>query len=528
MAKYDQIVVMMFAVSACASFLCLVYLGFMTNNTSSLSVRSRMLVQTLIFASSLSRASLFSIKPSNQRPDIVCGAVHFMLIAIVCVWWTRVFKSGKGSNQRDPRFVRQGRVAFTFFTLVIVSLMCMRLPTSPNPCNLYKTEIMFVTVAGCLFNSIFAFATLLQLLRARRGGDSSQNSHHSAEGSGATLHTAGFATIAFLNLVQFVLLVTDDDICVVDYSSIRQISSHSSSANHDDIPPSISSTTLNNESSIFLRRRRMDFDDGAYENVALFMSLMLEAMRFMIVSALCAPDSEECAEETPVRDWVHIMLWERRHGGQHNNHAGTGRSPMKPVLDALQGSVRDWVIPWSQIKRAQKIKSGGEAQVFKATYHGAGIALKEMYTSLVSDGEDLSDFCQEVAVLKRLHHPFVVTVYGISMRPSFTPEGVSRWFLVMELMASSLRDFLKKSPGIFELDLVLRICLQICSGMRYLHREGTVHRDLKPENVLVNVKSAKELSLGLVRIECKICDFGLARQIVGNRRLRISYGGGGM
>ena len=147
--------------------------------------------------------------------------------------------------------------------------------------------------------------------------------------------------------------------------------------------------------------------------------------------------------------------------------------------------------------------------------------------SSVADGEDLSDFCQEVAVLKRLHHPFVVTVYGISMRPSFTPEGVSRWFLVMELMASSLRDFLKQSPGIFEIDLVLRICLQICSGMRYLHREGTVHRDLKPENVLVNVKSAKELSLGLVRIECKICDFGLARQIVGNRRLRISYGGGG-
>jgi hypothetical protein len=80
----------------------------------------------------------------------------------------------------------------------------------------------------------------------------------------------------------------------------------------------------NNESYSFNMRRRLDYDDGSYENVALFMSLMIEVMRFMIVSALCAPDGEECAEETPVRDWVHIMLWEQRRGGQYNNRAGTG------------------------------------------------------------------------------------------------------------------------------------------------------------------------------------------------------------
>ena len=312
MARYDQIIVMMFAVSACASFLCLVYLGFMTNNTSSssTSVRSRMLVQLLCFGSSLARASLFSINPGNEIPDILCGAVHFVLIAIVCVWWTRLLKRGKDtSSSGEPQFVRQGRVAFTFFTLIIAALMVMRLPTSPNPCFDYKTEVMFVTVAGCLFNFIFAFSTLLQLLRFR-----------SDQATGPTLYTAGFAAIALLSLVQFVLLVTDDDVCVADYDSIRSSTKkhHSNSLSPNE--GSFYDNNINNESSSL--RRRLDFDDGSYENVALFVSLLIEVMRFMIVSVLCAPDSEECAEETPVRDWVHIMLWERRHGGHYNNNRG--------------------------------------------------------------------------------------------------------------------------------------------------------------------------------------------------------------
>lgn len=47
---------------------------------------------------------------------------------------------------------------------------------------------------------------------------------------------------------------------------------------------------------------------------------------------------------------------------------------------------------------------------------------------------------------------------------------------------------------------------QICRGMTYLESKVIVHRDLAARNVLVNKLSEKP-----VKIEAKICDFGLAR-----------------
>ena len=45
---------------------------------------------------------------------------------------------------------------------------------------------------------------------------------------------------------------------------------------------------------------------------------------------------------------------------------------------------------------------------------------------------------------------------------------------------------------------------QILQGLSYIHNQGFIHRDIKPENILVNHNG-----------ECKICDFGLARQVSG-------------
>src|SRR5437588_6254974 len=76
-------------------------------------------------------------------------------------------------------------------------------------------------------------------------------------------------------------------------------------------------------------------------------------------------------------------------------------------------------------------------------------------------------------------------------------------YLVMEYVrGSSLQDRLDQS-GPLELKEILRIGMQIASGLAAAHAQGLVHRDIKPANIL--------LENGVERV--KLTDFGLARAV---------------
>src|SRR5262249_49757889 len=76
-------------------------------------------------------------------------------------------------------------------------------------------------------------------------------------------------------------------------------------------------------------------------------------------------------------------------------------------------------------------------------------------------------------------------------------------YLVMQFVAGcSLQDRLDRS-GPLELKEILRIGMQIASGLGAAHAQGLVHRDIKPANIL--------LENGVERV--KLTDFGLARAV---------------
>lgn len=73
------------------------------------------------------------------------------------------------------------------------------------------------------------------------------------------------------------------------------------------------------------------------------------------------------------------------------------------------------------------------------------------------------------------------------------------------LSEGSLRSYLHKleqkpsDEKFLPLEKLIKIALDIASGMEYIHSQGVIHRDLKPENILIN----EDFNL-------KVADFGIA------------------
>ena len=144
------------------------------------------------------------------------------------------------------------------------------------------------------------------------------------------------------------------------------------------------------------------------------------------------------------------------------------------------------------------VGSGGFGVVLKAFDEQLQrvVAIKALSKSLAASATARRRFVREARAAAAINHENVVHIHAVD-------ETGAVPYLVMEYVAgASLDDKLKASgpPGIKE---ILRIGMQIASGLAAAHKQGLVHRDVKPANIL--------LENGVERV--KITDFGLARTV---------------
>ncbi|HKB40334.1 MAG TPA: serine/threonine-protein kinase, partial [Gemmataceae bacterium] len=76
-------------------------------------------------------------------------------------------------------------------------------------------------------------------------------------------------------------------------------------------------------------------------------------------------------------------------------------------------------------------------------------------------------------------------------------------YLVMEFIDGCNLEALLRRSGPLEVKEILRIGIQVASGLAAAHKQGLIHRDVKPANIL--------LENGVQRV--KLTDFGLARAV---------------
>ncbi|KAK1418387.1 hypothetical protein QVD17_27531 [Tagetes erecta] len=186
-----------------------------------------------------------------------------------------------------------------------------------------------------------------------------------------------------------------------------------------------------------------------------------------------------------------------------DTQSNTKIEPTKAEEEAIARGLQ--TIKNDDLEEVRELGSGTYGAVFHGKWKGSDVAIKRIKASCFagrpSERERLiADFWKEALILSSLHHPNVVSFYGI-VRDG--PDGSLA--TVTEFMVNgSLKQFLRKKDRTIDRRKRLIIAMDASFGMEYLHGKNIVHFDLKCENLLVNMRDPH-------RPICKIGDLGLSK-----------------
>jgi eukaryotic-like serine/threonine-protein kinase len=148
----------------------------------------------------------------------------------------------------------------------------------------------------------------------------------------------------------------------------------------------------------------------------------------------------------------------------------------------------------SHYRVLEQIGAGGMGVVYKARDErlDRDVAVKVLPPHSLTDAATRKRFRQEALTLSKLNHPNIAFVFDFD-----TQDEID--FLVTEYVPGLTLDAKLAHSALPEPE-VLRLGLQLASGLEAAHRQGIVHRDLKPGNLRLTPDG-----------QLKILDFGLAR-----------------
>ena len=144
----------------------------------------------------------------------------------------------------------------------------------------------------------------------------------------------------------------------------------------------------------------------------------------------------------------------------------------------------------AKLRLNTELGRGAFGVVHKGTFQGRVIAAKRIHKQLldyarlseVQFDKIQTDFERECKLLQVAKHANIVEFIDVC---SYEGQSV----LIMELMEQSLEKFLNTNKGRVTVTKQMNICVQIASGLLFLHQfdPQILHRDLQPANILVNI-----------------------------------------
>ncbi len=138
--------------------------------------------------------------------------------------------------------------------------------------------------------------------------------------------------------------------------------------------------------------------------------------------------------------------------------------------------------------------AGGMGVVYKG--HDIGldrdVAVKIMSKNLGADKELVEDFKREARSAAKLNHPNIAQIYAVG-------ENAGINYIVMEYVPGNRLDQMIEPDKPLDQAVVLKIGIDIASGLQDASKINLIHSDIKPENILLNKDN-----------NAKLIDFGIA------------------
>eukprot|EP00924_Labyrinthula_sp_SR-Ha-C_P003394 maker-scaffold_15-snap-gene-8.1-mRNA-1 protein AED:0.23 eAED:0.27 QI:0/0/0/0.5/1/1/2/0/1256 len=238
-------------------------------------------------------------------------------------------------------------------------------------------------------------------------------------------------------------------------------------------------------------------------------------------------------------------------GDDHGHEGENGKGKPKTIEELLSTEFAQLRLDLSSLQLEKVIGHGSNGRIFRASYAGSKVAVKELYAEQIpgflegdeENGENklvvnkrMENTLREVKLLRMLRHPHIIQLFGCSFQHVDT-SGVWRFYIVMELAKCNLSQFLSDETSKTELPVMkkhpkvdysgpdnqnsfvlLTFARQICAGCAHIHDNNMCHFDIKPQNILLDSSG-----------QIKICDLGIAKLTTGENKTiesTISNNGG--
>ncbi|CAK1580638.1 unnamed protein product [Parnassius mnemosyne] len=161
-------------------------------------------------------------------------------------------------------------------------------------------------------------------------------------------------------------------------------------------------------------------------------------------------------------------------------------------------SMKEWDIPYDELKLFEMIGTGRFGTVYRGSWHGA-VAVKLLHVhSLTDHCLQLDTFKHEVATFRKTRHENLVLFMGACMKPP-------RLAIVTSLCKGmTLYTHIHLRKDKFTANKSVIVAQQISQGMGYLHARGIIHKDLKTKNIFLENGKVVITDFGLFSVT-KLC-----------------------